>query len=301
MKISLCWLYAIEKYGYPPSVKDTYNALKDAAEMGFKYVEVEAFNIKKNNVHELFEERKKLKKYMDELGLIFINLPIMLPGLYSTDQKVRDENLGLFDIGVEMAKYLGAEVMQLDSFSPSIKFIGENPYEDDISYGKSYKMNIDNDYSWDKEWDILVKMFKICCDKLKKSGIKLVIEPRVWERVASTDAILRLMDHVNCPNFFAILETAHMNAQKELIPLSVEKMGKRIFGVHIADNDSTTNMHNKVGDGNIDWESTLRALKKHGFNGYMAIDIKPKDKRDIKKDYIESKQYIEKLSAKIGL
>ena len=301
MKISCCWLYAIEKYGYPPSIEDTYNALKDASEMGFKYVEIEAFNIKKNNVFELFDERKKLKEFMEELGLIFINLPIMLPGLFSPDEKIRQENLKLFDLGTELASYLGAEVMQLDSFAPSLKFIGENPYQDDISYGKSYKIDIDKEYSWEKEWDILIKMFKICCEKLQKTDMRLIIEPRVGERVSNSDAILRLMDNVNCPNFFAILETAHMNAQKELIPLSVEKMGRKIYGVHVADNDSMTNAHNKTGDGTIDWEATLKALKKFNFTGYFAIDIKPRNVKNIKQDYIESKLYLEKLGKKIGL
>ena len=301
MNISCCWLYAIEKYGYPPSIKDTYNALKDTAEMGFKYVEVEAFNIKENNVFELFEERIKLKEFMEDLGLTFINLPIMLPGLFSLDKKIRLENLKLFDIGTELASYLGAEVMQLDSFATALKFIGENPYLDDITYGESYKVDIDKEYSWEKEWNILVEMFKICCEKLQKTDMKLIIEPRVGERVSNTDAILRLMDNVSCPNFFAILETAHMNAQKELIPLSVEKMGKKIFIVHVADNDSLTNAHNKVGDGTIDWEATLKALKKYDFKGYFAIDIKPHNIENIKREYIESRVFLEELGKKIGL
>jgi len=301
MKISCCWLYAIEKYGYPPSIKDTYSALKDVAEMGFKYVEIEAFNIKENNVIELFEERKKLKEVMENLGLIFINLPIMLPGLFSTVEKIREENLELFDIGIELAKYLGAEIMQLDSFAPSLKFIGENPYLDEITYGKSYKIDIDKNYSWEREWGILVKMFKICCQRLENTNIKLVIEPRVGERVSNSDSVLRLIDNVKHPNLFAIIETAHMHAQKEIIPLSIEKLGKKIGGIHVADNDSLTNAHNKIGNGTIGWEATLKALKKHNFTGFFAIDIKPVIIENIKQEYIESRLFLKKLGEEIGL
>ena len=96
-------------------------------------------------------------------------------------------------------------------------------------------------------------------------------------------------------------ENISHDAQKELIPVSVEKMGRKIYGVHVADNASMTNAHNKIGDGTIDWEATLKALKKFNFTGYFAIDIQPRNVKNIKQDYIESKLYLEKLGKKIGL
>lgn len=41
VKVGCCWLYAISKYGYPPSIADTMQALKDMKALGFKYVELE--------------------------------------------------------------------------------------------------------------------------------------------------------------------------------------------------------------------------------------------------------------------
>lgn len=41
MKISCGWNYAISKYGYPPSMGDTYRAIEEMAGMGFKNVELE--------------------------------------------------------------------------------------------------------------------------------------------------------------------------------------------------------------------------------------------------------------------
>ena len=38
MKISCCWLYAISKYGYPPSIPDTYRAVEEMAALGFRHV-----------------------------------------------------------------------------------------------------------------------------------------------------------------------------------------------------------------------------------------------------------------------
>lgn len=129
----------------------------------------------------------------------------------------------------------------------------------------------------------------------------MTVEPRVGEMVPNTDSILRLIDYINDPNLGAVLDTAHLHAQKEIIPLSVEKLGDRIFYVHTADNDSCTNDHNKVGDGTIDWENTLLALKKHNYSGYFAIDVKPRNIEDIDKEYIESREYLEKIAQKIKM
>lgn len=301
MKISCCWLYAIERYGYPPSIEDTFKVLKEIADLGFEYVEVEAFNIKKENVRTMWKHREELKKVVNDLGLEMINYPIMLPGLLSLNDKVRKDNLELFDIGIETAEYLGIEMVQLDSFSPSIEFIGDSPYLNGLDYEQNFKVKISDDYSWEKEWDILVETFRYCCEKLEKSGIKMIVEPRVGEKIANTDAILRMMEQVGSANLGAVLDTAHLHAQKEIIPLSVEKMGKKIFFVHAADNDGMTNVHNKIGDGTIDWEGTLQALKKYDYDGYISVDVKPENAGDIDREYIESKKYLERIAERIDL
>jgi sugar phosphate isomerase/epimerase len=81
------------------------------------------------------------------------------------------------------------------------------------------------------------------------------------------------MDHVGDPNFGAVLDTAHQHAQKEILPLSVEKLGSRIMYLHVADNDGKVNDHKALGEGTVDWEGVFRALDKHGFHGFVAIDI----------------------------
>ena len=55
--------------------------------------------------------------------------------------------------------------------------------------------------------------------------------------MANTDGLLWLIDAVGDENLGVVLELAHLNAQKEILPLSVEKLGNRIFGIHVSDND----------------------------------------------------------------
>ena len=60
MKISCCWIYVISKYGYPPTIGDTYKAIEEMAEMGFKNIELEG--VGEENLKEVVKNKERLKK-----------------------------------------------------------------------------------------------------------------------------------------------------------------------------------------------------------------------------------------------
>ncbi|MCK4418530.1 sugar phosphate isomerase/epimerase [Candidatus Aerophobetes bacterium] len=80
--------------------------------------------------------------------------------------------------------------------------------------------------------------------------------------------------------------------------MSIEKLGKRIFYLHVADNDGRDNEHLALGKGIIDWEEFFSALKKHQFDGYVAIDVGG-NIPNLRKEVIKSKKYLEELAEKI--
>ncbi|MGE5623550.1 MAG: sugar phosphate isomerase/epimerase family protein [Methanocella sp.] len=84
-----------------------------------------------------------------------------------------------------------------------------------------------------------------------------------------------------------------------ILPLSVEKLGDRITYLHVADNDGRVNAHLAVGRGTVDWDGVLLALKKHGFNGYAAIDVG--NVPGLEAQYRESVEYLTRLAGKHGL
>ena len=133
----------------------------------------------------------------------------------------------------------------------------------------------------------------------KEAGLKLCVEPRVGEMISNTDSALRLLDHVKSDNLGVVLDTGHLNAQKEILPLSVEKLGDRIFYLHVSDNDGKTNEHLGLGRGNIDWEGVFSALKKHGFDGYVGLDIGKIPNLD--EEIIRSKEFLIDLTKKLKM
>lgn len=79
----------------------------------------------------------------------------------------------------------------------------------------------------------------------------------------------------------------------------MEKLGRRIFYVHAADNDGKVNDHVAAGRGTVDWDGVFQGLKKHNFSGYLAVDVGMVS--DIDAQYLESVHFLKGLAAKYGL
>ncbi|NQT83459.1 sugar phosphate isomerase/epimerase [bacterium] len=297
MKIACCWLYAISKYGYPPSIPDTFGALDDMARLGFANGELEG--VGKENLLAIHSHRAEFKSHCEKLGLRLVNFCPVLPTTVSLNAQERQEGLELFDVGIELATYFQCETVQLDSFTPPLRFKGEAPYKEAIKFGKPFQVEVDAEFIWEEQWSVLVDTVKHCARKAAEAGLVLTMEPRVGEMISNTDAMLRLMDHVGDENFAAVLDTGHQNAQKEILPLSVEKLGRRIKYLHVSDNDGRTNEHLSLGKGTIDWEGVFRALAKHKYDGYVAIDIGGVENLD--EAYRESTTFLEQLAERIGI
>ena len=297
MKLSCCWLYAITKYGYPPSLADTFRVLGEMKALGFQNVELEG--VRRDNLMAVYGQRQELKEYCDGEGLKVINFCPVLPDSVSLNRKAREESWSLFKRGIEIAKFFGCATIQGDSFTPSLRFGGDSPYKEGISYGRHFTVEIDPAFRWQRQWDVMVESFSFMTQEAKKVGLRFCVEPRVGELLSNTDAILRMMDAVNDDNFGAVLDTAHLNAQKEILALSVEKLGKRIFYVHAADNDGNVNDHVATGRGTVDWDGVFQGLKKHGFSGYLAVDVGMVP--DIDAQYRESLEFLKAKASQYGL
>jgi len=301
MKISCCWLYAITKYGYPPSIADTFRVLEEMAALGFQYIELEG--VGPDNTRAVADAHHELKQRCDDLGLQVINFCPILPGAVSLDSATRRQALDLFKLSVEVANDLCCELVQVDSFTPPLTFIGETPYKEAIRHGQQYRVQVDPAFRWETVWEVLVDSTRRCAAIARDANLRLCMEPRVGEMISNTDAMLRLMDAVSDDNFFAVLDTGHQHAQKEILPLSVEKLDGHIAYLHASDNDGRTNQHRELGQGTVDWEGVFTALKKHAFDGWVGIDIGRVEGQADALDgaYRRSKAFLEDMFEHIGL
>jgi len=297
MKLACGWLYAINRYGYPPTIPQTLAALREMHALGFEAVELEG--VRTENMRELAAHRGEVKQLADDLGLGVVNFCPVLPDLVSLDPAARQGALDLFKLGVELAVMFGCQTIQIDSFTPPLQFIGERPYGTSIKYGQHYQVQVDAGFDWHRVWDTLVLSVAACVTALERTGLTLVLEPRVGELVSTTDAMLRLLEAVPSAQFGAVLDTAHLHAQKEILPLSVEKLGRRVRYVHAADNDGRVNEHLAPGRGTVDWVGLLLTLRKHGYDDYIAIDVGGVP--DLEAQVREGADFLRRTGAQIGV
>jgi len=297
MKISCCWLFAISKYGYPPSLPDTHRALEEMEALEFKNVELEG--VGEENLRAVYDARHDLKKRCEDLGLTVVNFCPVLPDLVHPEKARRIHALDLFKVGVETASFFGCQTVQTISSVPPLAFVGDTPYKDGVAYGQRYQVKVDPAFRWDDVWGWLTDSMGACADEADRAGLTLCLEPRVGEIISNTDALLRLMEAVDSDNFGAVLDTGHLNAQKEILPLSVEKLGSRIHYVHASDNDGQTNQHLALGKGTVDWDGIFLALKKHEFAGYVAVDVG--NVPNVDAQYAASKNFLESVAKRLGV
>jgi sugar phosphate isomerase/epimerase len=291
MKIACGWLYSLSTFGYPPNFEDTLKGISLAARWGFEAFEMEA--IGEDNLRDLYAHRKELKAHIDSHGLTLANFVPVIRSTVSLDPDIQKKSLALFELGVDLAAELDAKLVMTDSYEVPIEYTSESPALDPIHYGKGYRVKITPQFSWDRVWDNMISVMSKCSEICEKRNLRLGMEMRLAETVSNTDAFLRLYDSIRNPTFGVVFDTAHLNAQKEILPISIEKLKDRVFLIHASDNDSTSNAHLPIGDGTIDWESCIAALQKHHFDGYYVLDIG--DCPDLEKAYLRSKQSLESL------
>lgn len=290
MKISCCWMYVISKYGFPPKVENVFKGIKEMSELGFEFIEMEAVGA--DNLNEIIRNRDNILKLCNELGLKIANFAVLLPDIFSMDTSLKADNLKLFERGVEVAKYLSSDFLWIDSFMPPVEIKSGKTFAEAIEFGVQRRVRIPSYFVWDDFWNNFVDSCKKCNQIAQNYQIPLVIEPRVGEVVSNSDGLLRLVEKVDSKNFGVILDTAHLHAQKEILPLSVEKLGPYIKYVHIADNNGKEDRHLVPGDGTIDWEEVFAALKRHRYDGYYSVDLEKLPNYDQK--VLGAKKFLER-------
>jgi sugar phosphate isomerase/epimerase len=290
-------MYAIGKYGFPPNLDQTLSAIQEMADLGFENIELEGVGF--DNLGTVIENRERLREACQRAGVQVSNFAVVLPELISTDGAEMERAMAFFEDGAKTAAYLGSPFMWIDSHLPPVQVVGGTLLTDEIVFGQDYRVRIPEDFDWNRFWAHFVGSVRRCNRIAKEHGVQLLVEPRVGETTSNCEALLRLAEAVDDENFGVILDTAHQHAQKEMLPLSVEKLGKHIRYVHVADNDGRVNWHYVPGTGTIDWEGVFLALKKQGYDGYYAIDLEVQPQLEQK--FLESKRFLEGYASRLDL
>ena len=124
-----------------------------------------------------------------------------------------------------------------------------------------------------KAYDTGVRTIRECAQWTDSHGITLLIEPinryeTNWIYTASDG--LALLDEIGNNSVMLLLDTFHMNIEEASIPGAIEMTKDRLGYVHFADNT-----RHAPGQGQTDFKSILRALKKINYQGPIVAEVLP--------------------------
>ena len=291
--IICCYLYPISKYGYPPPAELTGQYLREMKELGFQSVELEG--IHEEHLLAVYERRAQIKEDAEALGLHVPYFCVVLPGLSSSEAKVREHNLALFEKGCAIAELLGSKGVLDNAPLPPYRFSGDIPvvrhYDEEVLLAASLPTGLD----WAGYWADLVKTYRNACDIAASRKLTFHMHPCLGVLAATTDAYLYFQDAVDRDNLRFNLDTANQFAMKDNLSLSLLRLADKIDYIHISDNGGSRIEHLPPGRGAINWEVFFESLDRAGFNGHLGLDIGGEESgvNNIDEAYADAAQWLQ--------
>jgi len=259
--------------------------MKGLRDLGFDGIELGVFNpAKDGSPNELQRVTRLLSSFGLEVPNVYIDIAGHWPMAAFThpDPKVRHDVVGLVTTGVEIAKGVGT------------KTIGISPDCDGFPhpFGVGYE----------DAWNWMVEGISACADAASGSVMSFAFEykpkeTRNFSLIANADGALRLVERVGSNNMGVLLDTGHAMYAKEDLPTTVEKLGRKLFHVHIDDNYGDWD-DDLVPGAVHDFTEFFRALRRINYEGYVGLDIYPM--QDPFGEVKKSKEYIGEMYAKLA-
>ncbi|MEM9858390.1 MAG: sugar phosphate isomerase/epimerase family protein [Bacteroidota bacterium] len=270
-QIVCAYLYAITKYGYPPSVESTLTQIEEMAALGFSSIELEG--IREDHLAGIYAMKDEISKKVKRKDLTVPYFCGVLPALSSLDSHIRDEQLKLFEMACEVASVFNSIGVLDNAPLPPFQFPADIPivrhYDEDTLNAAYWSKEV----SWDRYWDQLVNTYRTACEIANQYQLKYVMHPAVGVLASGTDSFLRFHDAVKMDNLRFNFDTANQFVMKENLSLALRRLKDHVDYIHISDNGGTQMEHLAIGQGKIRWDVFFETLETIDFRGHVGIDI----------------------------
>jgi sugar phosphate isomerase/epimerase len=126
----------------------------------------------------------------------------------------------------------------------------------------------------------LVEILGSAAERAARVGVRLAIEPlnRYESDVVNTAAEgLALIHEVGHSHLGLLLDTFHMNIEESTYSGSIEQgmASGRLWHIHLGDSNRLP-----PGQGHIDFDEIVTALRRTGYDGYMSAELFPRPDPD---------------------
>jgi sugar phosphate isomerase/epimerase len=246
------------------------DGIRHIAKLGFKAIELIAWTRRELDEYYTPQTIKHLRQLLADEGLELSEFVSTPPGLSNPDKVVREAAVDHFKKQVEVGVGLGTKMVNSVSHHP---FDLHFPHMTVMPHVQTFMVDLPSGLDWQQNWLDYVEALGRCVHFCEDAGVKLALEPHPYRYMSNAAGMLRLIDAIGSPALGMNMDPSHLFPCGELPHMVIYQLGKRIFHCHFSDNDSLTNVHWRPGEGKIDWEALLKALKDVGFNGVMSIEL----------------------------
>ena len=125
-------------------------------------------------------------------------------------------------------------------------------------------------------WARMVKTIGELTEHAEKVKVKLVVEtltPYESNALKSANDLVELFRRIDSDYLVGMCDTVPPFVQHESIMAYLEKLGSKMYHMHIIDGDQGTDSHIVPGEGSIPLPELIKELKDAGYNGTATLEL----------------------------
>ncbi|MBV7337218.1 sugar phosphate isomerase/epimerase [Chloroflexi bacterium TSY] len=281
MKLGCCTWNFFTEFPSPPD-----EAIAQIAEMGFDGFELIVLSTEELRDYYTPARVRHLRNNYESQGLLLSRFAIgsyPLQALAQFEPENQQSALDAFALGATVARDLGADLV---SFVPAWPEGLVAPHQYLPLYihpavngalstaGPTWRLDLPESFVWSTIWDNYVRSLEACVSIAAEAEVRLALEGHPLTILSNTDSFLRLFDQMPAPQLGVNLDMAMQAAiHREYPPISIHKLGQKLFHVHARDTDGALNYSVPVGSGILDWPAIIKSLQQIGFDGFISIEL----------------------------
>ncbi|WZO99826.1 sugar phosphate isomerase/epimerase family protein [Isosphaeraceae bacterium EP7] len=124
--------------------------------------------------------------------------------------------------------------------------------------------------------DLFVEVLKPLAQHAHDLGVLLLIEPEPGLLIETSDEYLEVADRLNAPSIGLNFDVGHAFCMAEDIPAAIRKLAPHIRHFHLEDIAASRVHHHLIpGEGAVDFEATLSAIRAIGYDGWLTVELYP--------------------------
>lgn len=130
--------------------------------------------------------------------------------------------------------------------------------------------------TYEEIWGRLVRTLSELTEHAEKVGVRLVVEPLTpYESnvFKSANDLVELFRRIDSPYLVGMCDVVPPFVQYESIIGYIEKLGKKMYHLHIIDGEQGTDSHILPGEGRIPLPEMFYELKEAGYTGTATIEL----------------------------